>query len=81
MSEREATENRTRLWYGTVAADLQDAIASLPADLGELVSALAENLAELADENWLAETVLNWGLLRIAERLIPAALEDEGPHS
>lgn len=75
--ERKETGKAVRLWEGTIAADLQDAIASLPADLGELFSALAENMGKLADENWLLETVLKWGLLSIAERLLDPALENE----
>lgn len=75
--ERKETGKAVRLWEGTIAADLQDAIASLPADLGELFSALVENMGKLAGENWLLETVLKWGLLSIAERLLDPALENE----
>ena len=77
MTERKETGKVVRLWEGTIAADLQDAIASLPADLGELFSAFAENMGKLAGENWLLETVLNLGLLSIAERLLELALENE----
>lgn len=56
------------MWRGTACADLSDCIAELPADLGEIVSAMVQQASDETEDR-LTSLLWRWGAIRLCERL------------
>ena len=65
------------MWRGTACADLSDCIAELPADLGEIVSAMVQQAADETEDR-LTSLLWRWGAIRLCERLSEILSESGG---
>lgn len=68
MDETKKAAQLSDMWRGTACADLSDCIAALPADLGEIVSAIVQQAAGETEDR-LTSMLWCWGAIRLCERL------------